>query len=180
QRGRREFRGRKAVARVADDLAEAVGRGRPVRARSMVAMLGSFFKECEHPDAVNININTNVADDVYRITEQVNQTTKVMPMPSYHIGDQWRRVKKDGLVEIPVKRAKTRAAASASTSVGRARGPRSVRNGLIRPIRSAFDPADNRAPTSVPLTTRAADRRTSSSRVARCLLPTASRRTRER
>ncbi|MFF4874357.1 tyrosine-type recombinase/integrase [Streptomyces sp. NPDC000961] len=99
-------------------------------------------------EALAVNIHNIVADDVYRITEQVNQTTKTyaplkhrkagdyrdaplparvkhsiewyadtygtidgyllrnprdlaMPMPNHHIGNQWRRIKKDGLVEIP-------------------------------------------------------------------------------
>ncbi|WP_260606667.1 tyrosine-type recombinase/integrase [Streptomyces sp. WAC08241] len=99
-------------------------------------------------EALAVNINNIVADDVYRITEQVNQTTKTyaplkhrkagdyrdvplparvklsiewyadtygtvdgyllrnprdlsMPMPNHYIGNQWRRIKKDGLVEIP-------------------------------------------------------------------------------
>lgn len=99
-------------------------------------------------EALAVNINNIVADDVYRITEQVNQTTKAYaplkhrkvgdyrdvplparvkhsiewyadtygtidgyllrsprdltkPMLNYWIGNQWQRMKKAGLVEIP-------------------------------------------------------------------------------
>ncbi|MFI7285871.1 hypothetical protein ACIBRY_04280 [Streptomyces anulatus] len=99
-------------------------------------------------EALAVNINNIVADDVYRITEQVNQTTKAYaplkhrkvgdyrdvplparvkhtiqwyadtygtidgyllrsprdltkPMLNYWIGNQWQRMKKTGLVEIP-------------------------------------------------------------------------------
>lgn len=60
------------------------------------------------------------------------------------------------------------------------RWPAFLRNGLIRPTSQRPRPCGQPSTRSVPLTTRAAGRRTSSSRVARCLLPTASRRTRER
>ncbi|WP_406194736.1 tyrosine-type recombinase/integrase [Kitasatospora sp. NBC_01560] len=99
-------------------------------------------------EALAVNINNIVADDVYRITEQVNQTTKdyaplkhrkagdyrdvplparvkhsieryantygtidgyllrhprdlTKPLPYYFMHNQWRRIKSDGLVEIP-------------------------------------------------------------------------------
>ncbi|MCX5230490.1 tyrosine-type recombinase/integrase [Streptomyces sp. NBC_00233] len=99
-------------------------------------------------EALAVNINNIAADDVYRITEQVNQTTKVYaplkhrkasdyrdvplparvkqsiewyadtygtvdgyllrsprdmatPLSNHYIGNQWKRIKKDGLVEIP-------------------------------------------------------------------------------
>ncbi|MFF2351853.1 tyrosine-type recombinase/integrase [Kitasatospora sp. NPDC058115] len=99
-------------------------------------------------EALAVNINNIVADDVYRITEQVNQTTKAYaplkhrkagdyrdvplaarvrhsiesyadtygtidgyllrhpsdltkPLPNHYIANQWKRIKNDGLVEIP-------------------------------------------------------------------------------
>ncbi|MFF2658169.1 tyrosine-type recombinase/integrase [Kitasatospora sp. NPDC058032] len=99
-------------------------------------------------EALAVNINNIVTDDVYRITEQVNQTTKAYaplkhrkagdypdvplaarvrhsiesyadtygtidgyllrhprdptkPLPNHDIANQWKRIKNDGLVEIP-------------------------------------------------------------------------------
>ncbi|MFH8897937.1 hypothetical protein ACH4HG_16330 [Streptomyces coeruleorubidus] len=58
---------------------------------------------------LSVNLNSIVADDVYRITEQANRTTcqykrlkhhkvdeyRDVPLP-YHIASQWKRIKKAG------------------------------------------------------------------------------------
>ncbi|MER7885849.1 tyrosine-type recombinase/integrase [Streptomyces fimicarius] len=116
----------------------------------MFRLVADLMSGCgvRNGEVLAVNINTIVANDVYRITEQVNQTTKTYaplkhrkvgdyrdvplparvkhsiewyadtcgtidgyllrsprnltkPMLNYCIGNQWQRMKKAGLVEIP-------------------------------------------------------------------------------